>query len=68
MRIISIFTKMKHTGKINYKGRSKIDVYFKEYSDIVKPYNHRIVTMKNNNYIIELKDNIDTWDYISEKI
>jgi len=57
-----------YKGKINYKGKSKIDVYFKEYSDIVKPYNHRIVTMKNNNYIIELKDNIDTWDYISEKI
>lgn len=55
-------------GKINYKGKSKIDIYFKEYNDKVEPYNHRIVTMKNNHYIIELKDNIETWDYINEKI
>lgn len=57
-----------YCGKINYKGKSKIDVFFKENTDYVSPYNHRIVSFKNNNYIIELKDNIETWDFITNKI
>lgn len=58
----------KYYGKINYKGKSKIEVYFKEYSEVSKPYNHKIVVFKNDNYIIELKDNIAIWDYIEGKI
>ena len=57
-----------YVGKINYKGKSRIDIFFKEYSDFSKPYNRKIVTMKNDNYIIELKDNSETWDFINEKI
>ena len=55
-------------GKINYKGKSKIDVYFKEHGSNCKPYNHKIVTMKNDNYIIELKDNVNVWTFINDKI
>jgi hypothetical protein len=65
---IYFYKNEKYTGKINYKGKTKIDVYFKEYNDIVEPYNHKIVTVKNDNYIIELKDNIETWDYIIKKL
>ena len=57
-----------YMGKINYKGKSKIDVYFKEHDSNCKPYNHKIVTMKNDNYIIELKDNVNVWDFINDKI
>lgn len=57
-----------YVGKIHYKGKSRIDIFFKEYSDFSKPYNRKIVTMKNDNYIIELKDNSETWDFINEKI
>ena len=57
-----------YVGKINYKGKSRIDIFFKEYSDFSKPYNRKIVTMKNDNYIIELKDNSETWEFINEKI
>ena len=58
----------KYIGKVNFKGKTKIDVYFKEYNDTVEPYNHKIITMKNDNYIIELKDNSETWDFIHKKI
>lgn len=58
----------KYIGKVNFKGKTKIDVYFKEYNDTVEPYNHKIITMKNDNYIIELKDNSETWDFIHNKI
>jgi|TARA_B110000208_G_C11779494_1_gene433309 hypothetical protein len=57
-----------YCGKINYKGKSRIDVYFKENSDYTKPYPQKFVSMKNNNYIIELKDNSHTWEFINEKL
>lgn len=65
---IFFYKKEIYIGKINYRGKSKIDVYFKEYSDISKPYNRKIVTMKSDNYIIELKDDINIWDFINDKI
>lgn len=65
---ISFYKNDKYIGKINYKGKSKIDIYFKEYNDTVEPYNHKIITMKNNHYIIELTDNMEIWDYLTKKI
>tara|TARA_Y100000389_G_scaffold203015_1_gene250115 strand:+ start:7053 stop:8312 length:1260 start_codon:yes stop_codon:yes gene_type:complete len=57
-----------YSGKVNYKGRSRIDIFFKETEEYTRPYPKKIVSMKNDNYIIELKENAETWAFILEKI
>ena len=57
-----------YSGKVNYKGRSRIDIFFKETEEYTRPYPKKIVSMKNDNYIIELKENTETWDFINDKI